>query len=79
MSILFALAGWLRGCARHYFPLHVCFFGPLWVVERTLSTYLAFYWWITRGGYPFGDRVLKKGIGRDWIEGGKVPSAASRE
>ena len=79
LSILVAFAGWMRGRARKYFPFHVCFFAPLWVVERTLSTYLAFYWWIVRGGYPFGDRVLKKGIGRDWIEGGKVPSAASRE
>lgn len=66
LSILLALVGWLRGSARKYFPLHVCLFAPLWIFERTLSTYWAFYWWIIRGGYPFGDRVLRKGIGRDW-------------
>ena len=66
LSILLAVAGWLRGSARKYFPFTCCLFAPLWVAERTLSTYWAFYWWVTRGGYPFGDRILKKGIGRDW-------------
>lgn len=66
LSILLAFAGWLRGEARKYFPLHVCLFAPLWIFERTLSTYWAFYWWVTCGGYPFGDRLLTKGIGRDW-------------
>ena len=79
LSILLAFAGWLRGDARKYFPLHICFFAPVWVCERTLSTYWAFYRWIARGGYPFGDRTLKKGIGRDWVEGGRVASVSSRE
>jgi hypothetical protein len=74
-----ALAGWLRGSARKYFPLYVCLFAPLWVCERTLSTYWAFYWLIARGGYPFGERVLKRGIGRDWVEGGRIASATSRK
>jgi hypothetical protein len=78
-SILLALGGWLRGSARNYFPFHVCLFAPLWIVERTLSTYWAFYWLLTRGGYPFGDRVLTKGIGRDWVEGGKIAASTSRE
>jgi Glycosyl transferase family 2 len=71
LSMLVALAGWLRGSARKYFPLHTCLFAPLWIAERTLSTYWAFYWFLTRGAYPFGDRMLKKGIGRDWFEGGR--------
>ena len=66
LSILIAFAGWRRGDARKYFRLHTCLFAPLWVLERTLSTWWAFSWRITRGGYPFGDRLLKKGIGRDW-------------
>lgn len=66
LSILLAFAGWLRGNARKYFPLHVCLFAPLWVIERTISTYAAFWWFVRRGGYPFGDRILSKGIGRDW-------------
>jgi len=74
-----ALAGWLRGSARKYFPLNVCLFAPLWVCERTLSTYWAFYCRIARGGYPFGQRVLKRGIGRDWVEGGRIASASSRK
>ncbi len=77
--IFIAFAGWLRGGARKYFPLHVCLFAPLWVFERTLSTYCAFYWLSSRGGYPFGERVLKKGIGRDWVEGGRIASASSRK
>lgn len=76
LSILLAALGWGRGEARKYFPFHICLFAPLWIFERTLSTYWAFYWYFARGGYPFGDRLLSKGIGRDWIEGGKV---AARE
>lgn len=72
LSILLALSGWLRGDARKYFPFHACLFAPLWVLERSVSTYWAFYWLITRGGYPFGKRLLTKGIGRDWIEGGRI-------
>jgi hypothetical protein len=79
LPIFIALAGWLRGSARKYFALHVCLSAPLWVLERTLSTYWAFYWLIVRGGYPFGERVLKKGIGRDWVEGGRIASASSRK
>ena len=78
IAILLAFAGWLRGDARKYFPVHICLFAPVWVLERTLSTWWAFCWRITRGGYPFGDRVLKKGIGRDWVEGGKIAASASR-
>lgn len=77
--IFIAFAGWLRGSARKYFSLHVCLFAPLWVFERTLSTYWAFYWLRLRGGYPFGERVLKKGIGRDWVEGDRIASATSRK
>jgi hypothetical protein len=76
MSILLAAIGWARGNARKYFPFNICFFTPFWIFERALSTYWAFYWFLTRGGYPFGDRLLSKGIGRDWIEGGKI---ATRE
>ena len=41
LSILIALVGWFRGSARKYFPVQACFFAPLWVFERTLSTYVA--------------------------------------
>jgi hypothetical protein len=67
-----ALLGRARGAARHSFPLHVCLFAPLWIIECSLSTYWAFYWFLHRGGYPFGDRLLSKGVGRDWVEGGKI-------
>ena len=72
LSILVALAGWFRGDARKYFPFPACLFAPLWIVERMFSTYWAFYWLLTRGGYPFGKRLLSKGIGRDWFEGGRI-------
>jgi hypothetical protein len=71
-----AFIGRSRGTAQSYFPIHICLFAPLWVFERSFSTYWAFYWYFRRGGYPFGDRLLQKGIGRDWIEGGKIASEA---
>lgn len=69
-----AAVGWRRGTASQYFPWSVCLFAPLWIFERSLSTYWALYWHLTRGGYPFGDKILSKGIGRDWIAGGKIAS-----
>ena len=72
-----ASAGRLRGEAKKYFPLASIFFAPLWISERALSTYWAFFCYLRHGGYPFGDRLLSKGIGRDWIEGGKIASQAA--
>lgn len=74
LSIILAWAGRLRGSARNFFPASIPFFAPLWILERALSTYWAFYWRIRRGGYPFGDRLLSKGIGRDWVKGGQMAS-----
>jgi hypothetical protein len=72
VAVPVALAGLLRGEARKYFSLNICLYAPFWIVERCLSTYWAFYWFVTCGGYPFGDRLLSRGIGRDWIQGGKI-------
>lgn len=72
IAIALAAAGRLRGRASEYFPWSVCLFAPLWIVERSFSTYWALYWHFTRGGYPFGDKILSKGIGRDWIGGGRI-------
>jgi hypothetical protein len=77
VSIAVALAGWLRGTARNHFRLSLCFFAPLWVLERSLSTYWALAWRLVYGGYPFGDKILSKGIGRDWISGGRVAAEAA--
>jgi hypothetical protein len=76
-SFALALGGRLRGTAARHFPFSVCLFAPLWVLERTASTYWAVYWHLTRGGYPFGDKILSKGIGRDWISGGRVAAQAA--
>jgi hypothetical protein len=79
-AMVLAAAGRLRGAAAEYFPASTCFFAPLWVLERTLSTYWALYWHAVHRGYPFGDKILSKGIGRDWISGGRVAAeAASRQ
>jgi len=78
LAILAAARGLARGNARQFFPLHCCFFAPLWVFERTLSTYWAFYWYLTRGGYPFGRCVLSRGIGRAWWSGGRAATAQLR-
>jgi hypothetical protein len=71
-AVALAAAGRLRGNAARFFPWSICFVAPLWIVERTVSTYWALYWHFTCGGYPFGDKILSKGIGRDWIVGGRV-------
>ena len=76
-SITLAAAGRLRGTAAQYFPRSVIFFAPLWIIERSFSTYWALYWHLVHGGYPFGDKILSKGIGRDWVEGGRVASKAA--
>ena len=71
-SIILAGKGWMRGRARQYFPMSTIFFAPLWIIERSLSTYWALGWYLVRGGYPFGDRLLSKGIGRDWRKGARL-------
>ena len=43
-------------------------------IRRMVSPYWAFYWYLRKGGYPFGDRLLRKGIGFDWTEGGRIAS-----
>jgi hypothetical protein len=74
-SILLALHGRNRGAARKFFPLYVCLHAPLWLLERSASVWWALYWRIVHGGYPFGDRLLRKGTGRAW-NGGGVPIEA---
>jgi hypothetical protein len=64
-AIVSASFGLNNGAAK-FFPLHIVFYAPLWIAERCFSTYWAFYWFLTRGGYPFGDKVLSKGTGRAW-------------
>jgi hypothetical protein len=76
LAVALAAAGRLRGNASRFFPWSACLFAPLWVAERTASTYWALYWHFVRGGYPFGDKILSKGIGRDWISGGRIAAQA---
>jgi hypothetical protein len=76
-AFLLAVIGRSRGTAAKYFPMSVLFFAPAWILERSLSTYWALYWRFTRGGYPFGDKILAKGIGRDWISGGRIAAQAA--
>jgi hypothetical protein len=78
LTTLIAARGRALGKARRFFPAHCCFFAGLWVFERTLSTYWALYWYLTRGGYPFGGRVLSRGIGRAWCSGGRAAAAQLR-
>jgi hypothetical protein len=76
-AVALAAAGRSRGTASQYFPPSVCFFAPLWILERSISTYWALYWHFSHGGYPFGDKILSKGIGRDWISGGRIAARAA--
>jgi len=78
IGTLIAARGRIRGEARRFFPAHCCLFAGFWIFERTLSTYLALYWHVTRGGYPFGGRILSRGIGRAWCRGGRAAAAQLR-
>ncbi|MFN2508502.1 MAG: glycosyltransferase family 2 protein [Chthoniobacterales bacterium] len=79
-SVALACAGGARGEASEYIPPWVCLYAPLWVFERSISTYWALYWYMRYRGYPFGDKLLTKGIGRDWVEGGRIaPKSALPE
>lgn len=71
-SVVLALRGRGRDRASDFFPARLAFYAPLWVLERALSSYWALYWRAARGGYPFGDRLLSKGTGRDWAAGARV-------
>jgi hypothetical protein len=75
-AVVFAARGLGDGAAR-FFPAWVCAYAPLWVAERTLSTYWAFYWRVARGGYPFGDKLLSKGTGRAWRAAGRPTNTSS--
>jgi hypothetical protein len=77
VSVGLAAIGRLRGNAAQFFPWSVCLVAPFWIIERTVSTYWALYWHFAYGGYPFGDKILSKGIGRDWIVGGRVAAQAA--
>lgn len=74
-SLTLAAKGWAKGEARKYFPWHVCAFAPLWILERALSTYWALGWYFLRGGYPFGERLVRKGVGRDWFAAAQTRGA----
>ena len=78
-AIALACAGGARGVASEYIPPAMCLYAPLWIFERVVSTYWAIYCFAARGGYPFGDKLLTKGIGRDWVAGGKVAAKAAAQ
>lgn len=64
-SILKAHSGRSNG-AKDFFPKFTPWLAPLWILERSISIYLAIYWKFTRGGYPFGDKIIAKGTGDAW-------------
>lgn len=63
--------------AKRFFSPSLCLYAPLWLAERTLSTYWAFYWRAAYGGYPFGDKLVAKGTGRAWRVGGRADAAVT--
>ena len=78
-AVALACAGGARGVASEYIPAWTCLYAPLWIFERAFSTYWAVYWHLRHGGYPFGDKLLTKGIGRDWVAGGRVAAQAAAQ
>ncbi|MFN2455517.1 MAG: glycosyltransferase family 2 protein [Pyrinomonadaceae bacterium] len=78
-AMLVALRGLSDGAER-VFPAWLCLYAPLWIAERVVSTYWAFYWRAAYGGYPFGDKLVAKGTGRAWRVGGRaVPNIPSKQ
>lgn len=65
VSVIKAFKGREKG-AQKFFSAKTAFHAPLWILERSISIYLALYWKITKGGYPFGDKIISKGTGRAW-------------
>jgi hypothetical protein len=65
------------GRARAVVPWPVVLAAPLWLLERAFSVWWALYWRCVKGGYPFGDALLSKGTGRDWLAG-RVPRKPAR-
>lgn len=76
-SALVALRGLVRDRAYRFFPASTALYAPLWVLERAVSVYWAFYWRARHGGYPFGAALLSKGTGRAWVAGGRAESRAA--
>jgi hypothetical protein len=74
VSISIAARGLLRNRAYRFFPISTVLCAPLWILERSLSTYWAIYWRVRYGGYPFGERLLSKGTGDAWVAGGRIQS-----
>lgn len=70
-AVLTAALG-LNDGATKFFPLSTVFYAPLWFIERSFSTYWAFYWRFKHGGYPFGDKLLSKGTGDAWTAAGSA-------
>ncbi|HEX8397680.1 MAG TPA: glycosyltransferase family 2 protein [Pyrinomonadaceae bacterium] len=72
LGAIFTAALGLNDGATNFFPISTVFYAPLWFIERSFSTYWAFYWRFTRGGYPFGDKLLSKGTGDAWTAAGNA-------
>ena len=65
VSIFKAFKG-LTKSAKPHFSTTIPFYAPLWILERSMSIYLALYWKAAKGGYPFGDKIIHKGTGNAW-------------
>lgn len=74
-AVLIAARGVASDGAARFFPAYLCLYAPLWIAERVLSTYWAFYWRAAYGGYPFGDKLVAKGTGRAW----RAPAPAAQD
>jgi cellulose synthase/poly-beta-1,6-N-acetylglucosamine synthase-like glycosyltransferase len=72
LGAVFTAALGLNDGATNFFPISTIFYAPLWFIERSFSTYWAVYWRFTRGGYPFGDKLLSKGTGEAWTARGRA-------
>ncbi len=74
VAAVLSCRGLMRNAAYRFFPIGSPLYAPLWILERSLSVYWAFYWRARYGGYPFGQKLLSRGTGDAWIAGGKIQS-----
>lgn len=66
-----------RGGARH-FSAASCLFAIPWILERGVSVYLALFWRTTRGGLPYWGRIVPKGTGSQFVQGGRAALQRAR-
>jgi len=76
VSIALASLGRREG-AQRFFPESIPLWAPLWVLERSISLYLALYLHVGQGEHPFSGRVGGRKEWHAWVARRRVPLHAT--